>query len=120
MIVPLASMHLHLTLTHSTLPLVNEIIPVCVQLASSLSLSPTAGVDFPTDTILFTIPPGNESVKISIPLFDDNIAEDSDQYFVGVLAFEGDYPGATLGRSIVLLGILDNDGIICVFNFSFY
>ena len=85
-----------------------------------LSLSRTAGVDFPTDIILFTILPGNGSVEISIPIFDDNIAEDFDQYFVGVLAFEEDYPGATLGRSIVLLGILDNDGIICVFNFSFF
>ena len=76
------------------------------------SFSFTAGADFPTDTILFTIPPGSVNVEISIPIFDDDIAEDSEQYFVGVLAFEGDYPGAILGRSVVLLGIFNNDGII--------
>ena len=55
-------------------------------------------------------------MHISVPIFDDDIAEDAEQYFVCVLAFEGDYPGAILGRSAVLLGIFDNDGI---FNISF-
>ena len=53
-------------------------------------------------------------MEISIPIFDDDIAEDSEQYFVGVLVFEGDYPGAILGRSVVLLGIFDNNGIIYI------
>ena len=89
---------------------------LCVQCSNIISLSFTVGADFPTDTILFTISPGSLNVEISIPIFDDNIAEDSEQYFVGVLAFEGDYPGATLGQSVVLLGIFDNDGICISYN----
>ena len=61
------------------------------------------------DVIQFTIPPGDGPTVISVPIFDDVIAEDSDQYFIGVLSFSGSPTGAVLGRDAILMGIQDND-----------
>ena len=45
-----------------------------------------------------------------MPIFDDNIAENTNQYFIGVLAISGDSAGAVLGETdSVLLGIVDDE-----------
>ena len=59
--------------------------------------------------IQFTIPPGDGPTVIAVPIIDDVIAEDSNQYFIGVLRFSGNATGAVLGRDAILLGIQDND-----------
>ena len=61
------------------------------------------------DVIQFTIPPGDGPTVISVPIFDDVIDEDSDQYVIGVLRFSGNPTGAVLGRDAILMGIQDND-----------
>ena len=55
------------------------------------------------------IPPGDSSFLVSIPITDDIIAEDSEQ-FIAVLSFTGDSTGAVLGTSAILLSIFDDDG----------
>ena len=61
------------------------------------------------DVIQFTIPPGDGPTVIPVLIIDDVIAEDSDQYFIGVLSFSGNPTGAVLGRDAILMGIQDNE-----------
>ena len=70
---------------------------------------PPAGADYVPDVIQFTLPPGDDPTVIAVPIIDDVIAEDSNQYFIGVLGFSGNPTGAVLGRDAILLGIQDND-----------
>ena len=46
---------------------------------------------------------------VSVPINDDNIAEDSEQCFIGILRFQGFDAGATLGTDVTQLGILDDE-----------
>lgn len=65
--------------------------------------------DYPTDPIVFTIPPGIGPFTVEVPITDDDIDEDMEEYFIGVLSFTGDSTGAILGESIILLTIIDDD-----------
>ena len=57
-----------------------------------------------------TVPPGTgPSTTIQLGIVDDAIQENTEQYFGGVLAFSGDSTGAALGRSNVLLHVIDDD-----------
>ncbi|CAI8040262.1 hypothetical protein GBAR_LOCUS22443, partial [Geodia barretti] len=75
------------------------------------------GADYVPDVIPFTIPPGDGPTIIPVPIIDDVIAEDSDQYFIGVLSFSGNPTGAVLGRDAILLGIQENDQATIGFQF---
>jgi hypothetical protein len=77
----------------------------------------TPGADYVPDVIQFTIPPGDGPTVIPVPIIDDVIAEDSDQYFIGVLGFSGSPTGAVLGRDAILMGIQDNDQATIRFQF---
>ena len=56
------------------------------------------------------VPAGNGPIDIPIPIVDDEIKENIDQYFIGVLAISGDSTGAQLGaRNTILLQITDNE-----------
>ena len=63
------------------------------------------------------VPPGNvANILVQLPIIDDAgvIAEEREQFFVGVLSFAGDSNGATLGRNATKLIITDDDGKICL------
>ncbi|CAI8052754.1 hypothetical protein GBAR_LOCUS28872 [Geodia barretti] len=77
----------------------------------------TPGADYVPDVIQFTVPPGDGPTVIAVPIIDDVIAEDSNQYFIGVLGFSGNPTGAVLGRDAILLGIQDNDQATIRFQF---
>ena len=59
--------------------------------------------------IRFTVPAGSGSVVTQIPITEDKIAENFDQYFIAVLAFDGDSTGAVLGTSVALMSITDDE-----------
>ena len=75
-----------------------------------LSQSPPAGEDYDPDVIQFTIPPGSGDTVISVTIIDDRIAENPEQFFIGVLNFvREDPPGASLGRNTAVLNIVENE-----------
>jgi hypothetical protein len=69
----------------------------------------TPGIDYNTAVILFEIPAGSGSVFVDVPIIDDDMAENTEQYFIGVLEISGISAGATLGRTAILLSITDDD-----------
>ena len=63
------------------------------------------------DPVTVIVPPGDgASILVQLPIIDDVIAEEREQFFVGVLSFAGDSNGATLGRTATKLIITDDDG----------
>ena len=57
------------------------------------------------------VPAGNGPTEVPIPIVDDEIKENSEQYFVGVLGISGDSTGAQIGAiNTTLLIIVDDEG----------
>ena len=70
----------------------------------------TAGEDYITDVITVEVPAGNGPTEVLIPIVDDEIKENLEQYFVGVLGISGDSMGAQIGgKNTTLLIIVDNE-----------
>ena len=69
-----------------------------------------AGVDFSSENITVTIPPGDDGVVIQFQVFDDQIQENSEENFIGLLHFSGSSTGAVIGRNAIRLIIKDDDG----------
>ena len=74
--------------------------------------------DYPTDPIHFTIPPGIGTFIVEVPVTDDDIDENTEEYFLGVLSFTEDSTGAVLGESVILLTIIDDDSMYVVLVWS--
>ena len=71
----------------------------------------TAGEDYITDVVTVEVPAGNGPTEVPIPIRDDEIKENKEQYFVGVLGISGDSTGAQIGAiNITLLIIVDDEG----------
>ena len=68
-----------------------------------------AGVDFGGDNITFTITPGDSGFVVQFQVFDDQIQENSEENFIGLLHFSGNSTGAVIGRNAIRLVIEDND-----------
>ena len=67
----------------------------------------SAGTDYLPDEIQFTIPPGDGPIIVPVPIIDDAIAEDPNQFLIAVLNVPRE---ATLGKThVILLVILDDD-----------
>ena len=70
----------------------------------------TAGEDYITDVITVEVPAGNGPTEVPIPIVDDEIKENFEQYFVGVLGIIGDSMGAQIGAiNTTLLNITDDE-----------
>ena len=70
----------------------------------------TAGEDYIADVITVEVPAGNGPTEVPIPIVDDQIKENFEQYFVGVLGISGDSIGARIGgKNTTLLIIADNE-----------
>ena len=69
----------------------------------------TAGDDYNTEVVTFTVPPGMGPTFALLRIVDDAIQENTEQYYGGVLAFSGDSTGAVLGISRTLLTVVDDD-----------
>ena len=70
----------------------------------------TAGDDYITDIIRVVVPAGYGPTEVPIPIIDDEIKENLEQYFVGVLGISGDSIGAQIGtRNTTLLIIIDDE-----------
>ena len=68
-----------------------------------------AGADYVTDPVIITIPAGSGNVPAQLTIINDDIAEETKQYFIGILSFIGDSTGAVLGQSISLLSVVDDE-----------
>ena len=70
----------------------------------------TAGEDYITDVITVEVPAGNGPTEVPIPIVDDEIKENFEQYFVGVLDISGNSTGAQIGaKNTILLNITDDE-----------
>ena len=69
----------------------------------------TAGDDYSTEVVSFTVPPGVGPTIVQLDILDDVIKENTEQYFAGVLEFSGDSTGAALGISNIQLVIIDDE-----------
>ena len=71
----------------------------------------TAGKDYITDVVTVEVPAGNGPTEVPIPIVDDEIRENIEQYFVGVLGISGNSRGAQIGDiNTTLLIIVDDEG----------
>ena len=77
-------------------------------------ISHTAGEDYNTDIVKVVVPAGNGPTEIHIPIVDDKIKENLEQYFVGVLGISGDSTGAQIGTRNTTLLIITDDESKCV------
>ena len=73
----------------------------------------TAGEDYITDVITVEVPAGIGPTVVPIPIVDDKIKENSEQYFVGVLDISGDSMGAQIGAINTTLLIITDDESKC-------
>ena len=69
----------------------------------------TAGDDYSTEVVSFTVPPGVGPTIVQLDIVDDAIQENTEQYFGGVLAFSEATTGADLGTDKILLTIVDDE-----------
>ena len=69
----------------------------------------TAGDDYSTDVVCFSVPPGVGPTIVQLDIMDDAIQENTKQYFGGVLVFSEATTGASLGTSKILLTIVDDE-----------
>lgn len=60
------------------------------------------------------VPAGNGSTGVSLPIVDDEIKENLEQYFVGFLGFSRDLTGAQIGERNTTLLIITDDERKCV------
>ena len=57
------------------------------------------------------VPAGNGPTEVPMPILNDDIKENKEQYFVGVLGISGDSTGAEIGDiNTTLLIIADDEG----------
>ena len=78
-----------------------------------LIITYTAGEDYITDVITVVVPAGNGPTEVPIPIVDDEIKENFEQYFVGVLGISGDSTGAQIGANNTILLIIEDDESKC-------
>ena len=76
---------------------------------TNLHIQHTAGDDYSTEVVTFTVPPGTGPTIVQLDIVDDVIQENTEQYFGGLLEFSGDSTGAALGTSNALITIIDDD-----------
>ena len=73
----------------------------------------TAGEDYITDVITVVVPAGKGPTDVSIPIVDDKIKENFEQYFVGVLDISGNSTEAQIGANNTILLIIEDDESKC-------
>ena len=73
----------------------------------------TAGEDYITDVITVVVPAGNGPTEVLIPIIDDEIKENLEQYFVGVLGISGDSIGTRIGANNTILLVIEDDESKC-------
>ena len=59
------------------------------------------------------VPAGNGPTEVPIPIVDDEIKENFEQYFVGVLDISGNFTGAQIGANNTILLIIEDDESKC-------
>ena len=69
----------------------------------------TAVDDYSTEVVSFTVLPGTGPTIVQLGIVDDDIQENTEQYFGGSRDFSGDSTGAALGISNTLMTIIDDD-----------
>ena len=76
---------------------------------TNLHIRHTAGDDYSTEVVSFTVPPGMGPITVQLDIVNDDIQENTEQYFGGSLEFSGNSTGAALGISNALMTIIDDD-----------
>ena len=76
-------------------------------------------MDYITDVTTVVVPAGNGPTEAPIPILDDEIKENFEQYFVGVLSISGDSAGAQIGATNATLLIIVDDESKCTYSARF-
>ena len=76
----------------------------------------TACEDYSIDVVTVEVPAGNGPTEVPIPIVNDKIKENLEQYFVGVLGISGDSTGAQIGDINTTLLIIADDESECIYS----